>query len=285
MPGEQRRGPCVEVRVAREANVERLELPRGLEQQERSVAAALLGERDLRPEQIHARPPELVERPGLRGRQQPVGHFERPCAQAGLGGCERSVGAPRGISGQCDRTLQERGRGGQAAARLRADRGALELRRDLLVRARRSSGQVPRPAVRIGVPVGRLRQCEMGGPAFLRHRRPVDGGAGQRVAERHALADRQQPVRLDVTGDGRIDAEHGGRAPQQQRITERLRRRQQQQAPRVSGERLELPHEALLDPPRQRLRAQQAEAARQLRGRQAARQLQQRQRDSRASRR
>ena len=45
--GEQRRAPRFEIRVAREAYVERLELPRGLEQQQRGVAAAVLGERDL----------------------------------------------------------------------------------------------------------------------------------------------------------------------------------------------------------------------------------------------
>ena len=44
------------------------------------------------------------------------------------------------------------------------------------------------------------------------------------------------------------------------------------------GQRLQLPEEALLDPPRQRRRAGQPEPARQLRGRQPPRQLQQRQR-------
>ena len=278
MAGEQRRGPRVEVRVAREADVERLELPCGLEQQQRSLAAALLGERDLGPEEIHAGPPELVERSGLRGRQQPVRHVERPRPEAGLGGCERPFGAPRGIAGQRDRTLQERGRGGEAAARLRPDGRAFELRSDLLVRSCRRSSQMPRSAVRIDVPIGRLRQREMGGPAFLHRRRPVDGGACQRVTEGHALPDRQQPVRLHVSGDRRLDAECFGRAPQQQRIAERLRRRQQRQTPRVVGERLELADEALLDPSREALRAQQAEAARQLRRRQASRQLQQRQR-------
>ena len=137
---------------------------------------------------------------------------------------------------------------------------------------------MPRAAVRIDVRIGRLRQCEMGGPAFLHHRRPVDGGACQRVAERHALSDCQQPVRLHVTGDRRLDADCFGRAPEQQRITERLRRRQQRQTPRVIRERLELSDEALLDPSGETLRPQQTEAARQLGRRQASRQLQQRQR-------
>ena len=55
---------------AREPHVERLELPRGLEQQQRRVAAAVCGERDLGLQQIQAGLPELVERPGLRRREQ-----------------------------------------------------------------------------------------------------------------------------------------------------------------------------------------------------------------------
>ena len=102
--GEERCAPRIEIRVAREAHVERLELPCGLEQQQRSVAAALLGKRDLGLEPIQAGSRELVERPGLRGRQQPASHIERSRPEAGLGGCEGSVGSPGGIARQRNRT-------------------------------------------------------------------------------------------------------------------------------------------------------------------------------------
>ena len=115
---------------------------------------------------------------------------------------------------------------------------------DLLVGSRRRSGQMPGTAVRVGVAIGLLRQCEMDRPAFLRRSRPVDGRAGQRVTEPRQLADREQPARLDVVGGRRRDAELRGRAPEQQRVAERLRRREQQQAPRVVGVRLHLPDEA-----------------------------------------
>ncbi len=121
VPGEQRRAPRIEIGVAGEAYVERLELLRRLEQQQRGVAAAALREHDLGPEQIDAGSPELVERPGLRGGQEPASNIERSRAEAGLGGRERPVGSPRGVARQRDRTLQERGRGGLAAARLRPD--------------------------------------------------------------------------------------------------------------------------------------------------------------------
>ena len=91
-------------RERKEAYVERLELPCGLEQQQRSVAPAFLGERDLGLEPIQAGSRELVERPRLRGRQQPTSHIERSRPQAGLGGCEGSVGSPGGIARQRYRT-------------------------------------------------------------------------------------------------------------------------------------------------------------------------------------
>jgi hypothetical protein len=66
--GEQGRRQGVEVGLARQRHIERREPVGGLEQQRRSVAAAVGGERDLGPQQLHPRTLELVERPGLRGR-------------------------------------------------------------------------------------------------------------------------------------------------------------------------------------------------------------------------
>ena len=276
--GEQRCGPRIEIRVAREAHVERLELPRGLEQQQRRVAAAVLGERDLGLEQIDAGSPELVERSGLRGRQQPASHVERPRPQAGLGGCERSVGSPRGIAGQRDRTLQERGRGREAAARLRPVRRELQLARDLLVGPGGRGGQVPRTTIRIDVPIRHLRQRQVGRPALRPAGRPVHGRARQGMAEGHALLERQQPVRRVDRGERDPEALAG--ALQEQRIADRLGRRDEQQASRVLGEGLEPPDVALLDPLREIAGLRHREPAGQLRRRQPAGQLEQRERVS-----
>ena len=70
-------------------------------------------------------------------------------------------------------------------------------------------------------------------------------------------------------------------APQQRHVADGLRRREQQQLARVARERLQLPHEALLDAADQRHRARQPEAAGHRRRRQPARQLQQRERIAR----
>ena len=205
------------------------------------------GERDLGPQQIDAGSPELVERPGLRGRQQPAGRIERARPEAGLGGRERSVGSPRGIARQRDRTLQERGRGGEAAARLRPARRELELARDLLVGPGGRSGQMPRATIRIDVAIRHLRQRQVGRPALRRRRRtgrrpsaPADGGRSR------ARSSASSPSVASTAR--RRDPEAFARALQEQRIADRLGRRDEQQTPRVVGEGLEPPDVALLDP-------------------------------------
>ena len=153
---------------------------------------------------------------------------------------------------QRDGALQERRRGGEPAARLRPAGRALELQGDLLVGPGGGRGQMPRTTVRVGLPIGRLRQRQVDRAAILHRRRPIHRRAHQRMPERHPLADRQQPVRLRGLRGRRPDPEPLGRAPQQQRIADRLRRRDQQQTPRIVSQRLESPDEALLDPSCQR---------------------------------
>jgi hypothetical protein len=98
------------------------------------------------------------------------------------------------------------------------------------------------------------------------------------MPEGHPLADRQQSLSLRVARCRRRDAEPLGRAPEQERIPDRLRRRGQQQKPRVLRQRLEPTDKALLDPSRKRVRLEQPEPTGQLRRRQPPWQLQQRQR-------
>ena len=271
--------PGGQVGLAREIQVERLEPSRGLEQQQRE-------HRCPRPEAKATWPRSRSTRARWNSSSGPASAVaSSPSAASNVAGLEArlrrgqsAIGPPRRVLRQRDRALQERRRGGEPAARLRPAGRALELHGDLLVRSRRGRSQMPRTTVRVGLSIGRLRQRQMDRPAILHRRRPVHRRAHQRMPERHPLADRQQPVRLRGLRGRRPDPEPLGRAPQQQRIADRLRRRDQQQTPRVLRERLESSDEALLDPSSQRLRAQQTEAARQLRRRQPPRQLEQRQR-------
>ena len=221
---------------------------------------------------------ELLEWPGLRRSCQPERRVEGAGLQVRLGRGQSPIRPPRRVLRQRDCALEERRSGGKPAARLRPAGRALELQGDLLIRPRRGSSQMPRTTVRIGLPIGRLGQRPVDRAAIVHRRRPVHRRTDQRMPERHPLADRQQALRLGLFRGRRPDPEPLGRAPQHQRIADRLRRCEQHQPSRVIRERLESPDEALLDPSCQRLRADQAEAARQLRRRQPPRQLEQRQR-------
>ena len=90
-----------------------------------------------------------------------------------------------------------------------------------------------------------------GAPLGIR-RRPVDGGAHEWMAEPHARADLEQAGSRRRVERRPIDLELLRRAPHQRRVTERLGRRDQEQAPGIARQLVEPPQEALLDPARQR---------------------------------
>ena len=276
VPGEQRRAPRIEIRVAAEADVERLELPGGLQEQQRSVAAMVLGEGDLGPEQDHAGSTELVERSGLRDRQQPASHVERPRPQTCLGGCEGPLGSPRRIARDGDGTLQQCGCGREAAARLRPARRELQLAGDLLVRPGCGGSEMPGPTVRIDNTVGDLGQRQMGRSALGSAGSPVHGRARQGMSEGHALLQCEQSVRRVDRGQGDPQARAG--ALQEQRIPERLGCGDQQQATRLVGEAGELPQVARLDSLREVAGFRHPETTGQLRHGQPPRKLEERQR-------
>ena len=80
VPGGGRRVPGGQVGLARELQVERLELPRGLQQQRGSIAGEARGEGDPAAQEFHLGVLELVERPGLCRRHE----IENRVESAGL---------------------------------------------------------------------------------------------------------------------------------------------------------------------------------------------------------
>ena len=187
--------------------------------------------------------PRRAAGPGGRAGARPATPFRRPqqpkrgveCArpQARFGGGERSVGAPRRIAGQRDRTLQERGRGRETAPGVRSAGRTLQLHRNVLIGAGGRGGQMPRTAIRIDGSVRFLPQSQMHSSALRRAGGPVRRRAHQRMAEGDTLALVEQPIRR-VDG-GNLDPETLGRVLQEQGIADRLRGCDQQQKPRVFG--------------------------------------------------
>jgi hypothetical protein len=90
---------------------------------------------------------------------------------------QRALGPLGRLRGQRDRASQEGRGGGEPAARLRPSRGALELQGHLLVGSRCRRGQMPGTPVRVGLPIGRLRQRQMRCAA-------LPGAADRYIAER-----------------------------------------------------------------------------------------------------
>jgi hypothetical protein len=236
------------------------------------------GERDLRAQQVAAGPLQFVQRPGLCHGQQAERGVRCARPVLGLRRGQRPLGAPRRVQRQPGGPLQERGRRRQTTAALGPACAMLKFGGNVLIGAGRGLGTVPGPPVRIDSRVGGLGQRAVQLLPRLERCRPVGRRADQRMPEPHPRAELRQPrLRRRPRRPG-ADREPPGRPPHQHRVAGRIGRRQLQQPPGLRWQGLQLPPEALLDPPVQRYRAADPEPARQLRRREPPRQLQQRQR-------
>jgi hypothetical protein len=117
-PGEHRGIPRVQVGLACERGIQRLQLLSRLHQQCQRIGAQAGGERDLPAQQVGAGLPKFIQRPLRRKRKQFGSRIERAGLQARLPGCQRPLGPADGFARQLDRALQECRRCGHAAAGL-----------------------------------------------------------------------------------------------------------------------------------------------------------------------
>ena len=247
MPGEQRCLVGVQVGLAGQVQVERLQPPGRLQQQRRRVAVQARGERDLPAQQVRPGALQLIQRPGLRHREQVQRLAERAGPPAGLRRGQRAPGAARRIGRQRRRPLPERRGGRQPAAGLRPPGRPFELGGHVLIRTRRGRGPVPGPPVRIGLRIGGLGQRRVR-PLPVRDRgRPVDRRTDQRMPEPHPAAELHQARLHRRPRRRRADPELPGGPPHQHRIPGRVGRRHQQQPPGLSRQRGNAPPEAVLD--------------------------------------
>ena len=197
--------------------------------------------------------PSSSSGPASARRQQLESRVERASLQMRLRGGERALGSPRGIARQRDRSLQKRRRRRHAARGPAPDRPTARAQK-------RPPRRVPAPPPPDATPDDRGPAPDRSPPPTpgappgvppppptrTRPNAPADGGISP---ARRSSATR----RLRRSGGRRADSEALGRPPEQQRIADRLRRRDQQQTPRVLRQRLESSNEALLDPSRERL--------------------------------
>ena len=160
----------------------------------------------------------------LDGDQKPECGVER----AGVAFCrrrrEQALRTASGFGRQRRRALEEGGRRGQTAARVRAARGAFELVGDLLVGPRRRLGAVPGAAVGIELGIGDLRQRAMSFLSLVKRRRPIRRRAHQRVTKPHAGPELEQARLGCRRGSLGRDSESLGCLPHQHRFADRVGR-------------------------------------------------------------
>jgi hypothetical protein len=193
-------------------------------------------------------------------------------------GIERAPRAAASVGCQCRGAFQEGGSCGQSAARLGPPGRALQLAGDVLVGRERRVGLVPGPAVRIGLGIGGVGQCQMRASAFFRIHGAVDRRTQQRVAEGDLRAEVKQAIRLRWAYGLGWDAQHRDRSPQQSRLAGRFGCGHQEQ-PLCRGRKLlHAQPKTGFDPARHGSPAGKAEPAGQCRRGQFMRQLNQRER-------
>ena len=262
------------MRGARALGVERVESPGRADEQPGRLAGPALVERDLTAQLLDLRRLQRVDGAGLGRDQQLERVVERSCVPFRTGRGEQAARPGAGLGGEHRRVLEEGGGGRDATACEGPSGRVLELLGDGLVREGRGLGAVPGAAVRVRKRVRDVRQRGVRGEPLFRRGRAVRRRAHERVTEADLRADLQQ---AGVGRRGRrvaSDPELLGRAPDEQRLADRVRRGQLQEPARVGRELVEALPEAVLDAHR----ARWTEPARQFRGTHRAWELQQRER-------
>jgi hypothetical protein len=163
--GPERGAERLQVRLAREAGVERFQAAGRADQQPCRLVPAPLLQRDLTAQVLCLGGAQFVRRPGVDRGQQVQRRVEGAGVADGPRRVEQPLRAAARIGRQRGGPVEIRGRRGQAAASLRPARGAGQFGRDVLVRTRRPLGPVPGAAVRVGDRVGSLRPPLDGPPA------------------------------------------------------------------------------------------------------------------------
>jgi hypothetical protein len=226
--------PCVagpdqgfEMRVACEVDVERLELSRGVQQQERCGVVGACVPREQRAQADGERALHIGQWPLLCRRDQRRSLFAVAGQPLESRRAQRSLRPQPSIRRQLHGALEERSGRGKTAARSRAVCGALEVRCHVLVRGERGIGAMPRAAVGVELAIDGVRERPMHRPSLLGERGAVNRGAQQRMAERHARVDRDQLGRLCGRSSIGRETDRCGGSPEQRRIAERLGRSEQ----------------------------------------------------------
>ena len=143
---EQRGGERLQVGLAGQPDVQRLELLGRAEHERGRVTAMTRGERDLRAQQVAAGTLQFVQRPGLRHGQQAERGVRCASLVLGLRRGQRPLCAARRVERQSRGPLQKRGRRRETTAALGPACGLLKFGSNFLIWGPARPGPGARPA-------------------------------------------------------------------------------------------------------------------------------------------
>ena len=247
--GGERRRERLEIGLAREPGIQRLEPLGRLEQQRRSIAPRVIANVICACKSCARACSSSSSGPGVGDRQQPQRRVVRPGLVLALCGDERTLSPAPRLRRQFDRALVKCRLRRQAAARPRSAGRVLQLGGDVLVEADRRVRKMPGAAIRIDIDIGGLGQRPVNALSLLQRRRALHRRPHERMTETHLRTEIHQSRGGGRRSRVRPDAELRGRAPHQHRIPHRLSRGDEKQKPRRGRQRRQPLLEALLDPP------------------------------------
>jgi hypothetical protein len=154
-----------------------------------------------------------------------------PACRCSEGGRQGPFGVPSRLGAQHHRLPQERRRGRKPGASLDLGRCLLQCGSYVFVRSGGRGGQVPDPAFRIGLGIGRRGERQVGGPAIFRGSGGIGRRPHKRMAEPYPGADFQQLLRTGRGRRVRSQSQLLRGPPQQCGVPGRVGRRQQHELP------------------------------------------------------
>ena len=267
-----------QVGLTRCPDIEGLERSGRVDEQLRRVGGAADVQCDLSAQALRDRAVELIERALRRGRDEvgrSVGQTDQPLRPRRR---QRTLGAASWLGRELGGALEERGGGSETSTRLRPAGGGFQVVGHVLVQRKRRVCSVPGAAVRVERRIGDRRKLAVRASPLLGRHSPVDGRPKKWMPEGDSRPD------LDQVGLYRRSSRVGGNAesrsgaPEQQRIAERLGGGNEEQLLGLRGQPADSAEEARFDTARERHRVRTGEATDEARRRDAARELEERQR-------
>lgn len=229
---DHRRHQCLEVGIAGQDRVQRLQLSGGCQEQGGRIPASSGGKRDLGAQQIRSSAEQLVLAVTRDCTEELRRRFGIACVQFGLGGVQCSLSATRGVRGQFGSACQKCRGGSRATTPAGSLGGLCQFNRDAFIRCDHGVGVMPGPMFLLCKSRDHLCQHPVHVPPLRGRRVAVDGRTDQWVPKAQAPFDGDQTTAFSGHRCVSADVQPIGGAPKPHRVTGGLRGRDEQKGSR-----------------------------------------------------